>query len=456
LQQEKTNTVASHNRAGEEPFLIELFQRLNDLGIPYCVLRNYETLPYDLNGSDIDVLVDESHARILQKTIVSTAQDFNGRCISKLPAHRVLDLMFCGYHENRWWGVRFDTMTYAGTNGCDLLDAEHVLKRTHVWNGIRVARSSDATLLGFLKEIVGSGQADNRYRHKAIIAYANEHALFAPMLIRTCGESLFDGDILPLLCGADRCLRTGARFRRAWKARYFKHHPMKSLKAIFSEYFCRWWRIKNRAGLALVVMGTDGSGKTTIIEHISPVIETALHSKIFYEHMRPNLLPSLARLFGHQVGEGPTTNPHASKPSGFLASAIRLSYYTVDYVIGYWLKVFPALVKRPCMYVFDRYFYDYYIDPYRSLISLPHWIIKAFGLFVPKPDVILCLGADPEIIHARKPELPIEEVKRQIDALRLFCDKNKRAVWIDTGCSIEESMNQALEAITTRMVARYE
>jgi hypothetical protein len=388
--------------------------------------------------------------------IVFTAEDFNGRCIAKIPGCRSLSLMLSGYHKKRWWAVRFDIMTYAGTNGCDLLDAESMFRRACVWNDIRVARSSDAALLGFLKEIVGSGRVDNHYRNEAITAYETEKGLFAPMLRMTCGDSLFERDVHPLLCGVDPQLRTGARFRWVWKSRYFRHHPIKSLIAFFSEYLCRWWRIRNRAGITLVVLGTDGSGKSTIIEAIRPVIETALHSKIFYAHMRPNLLPSLARLFGRPVKEGPTTDPHANKPSGFLCSLIRLSYYTVDYVVGYWFRVFPALVKRPCIYVFDRYFYDYHIDPYRGLISLPRWVIKAFGLLVPKPDIILCLGADPEIIHARKPELPLEEFKRQIEVLRQFCDKNKRAVWIDTGCSVEESVNQALEAITTRMAARYE
>lgn len=215
-------------------------------------------------------------------------------------------------------------------------------------------------------------------------------------------------------------------------------------------------KIQKNNGLFVVILGPDGAGKSTIIEAIRPLIETALHSKIFYEHMRPNLLPSLARLFGRPVKEGPTTDPHASKPSGFLCSLIRLLYYTTDYVIGYWLKVFPVLVKRPCTYVFDRYFYDYFIDPRRGRIALPQWIIRIFSLVVPKPDIILCLGADPKVIHARKPELPLEEFKRQMDALRKFCDSNERAVWIDTGCSIEDSVNRALEAITTRMAVRYE
>jgi hypothetical protein len=52
------------------------------------------------------------------------------------------------------------------------------------------------------------------------------------------------------------------------------------------------------------------------------------------------------------------------------------------------------------------------------------------------------------MIHARKPELPLDEVARQVADLRRFCEKNKRAVWIDTGCAIEESVDKALGAIT--------
>jgi thymidylate kinase len=168
-----------------------------------------------------------------------------------------------------------------------------------------------------------------------------------------------------------------------------------------------------------------------------------------------DLLPSIARLFGKPVKEGPVTDPHGSKPSGFFGSFLRLSYYSLDYVLGYWLKVYPALVKQPTLYIFDRYFYDYYIDSRRGMVSLPKWLIKLYGIFIPSPDVILCLGADAEAMHARKPELPLEEVKRQVKELQAFYKSNKRAVWIDTGCSIEESVDKALEVITSRMAARY-
>ena len=107
--------------------------------------------------------------------------------------------------------------------------------------------------------------------------------------------------------------------------------------------------------------------------------------------------------------------------------------------------------------IFDRYFYDYIIDPVRCRIDLPKRLLEWWRLIIPEPDLVLCLGADPGIIHVRKPELPLDEVKRQVNELRSFCRKHSgRAVWIDTGLPVEKSTAQALQAIIDRMAARYE
>jgi N-acylglucosamine 2-epimerase len=56
--------------------------------------------------------------------------------------------------------------------------------------------------------------------------------------------------------------------------------------------------------------------------------------------------------------------------------------------------------------------------------------------FAPAPDLILCLGGDPEKIYAGKPETSLEEVQRQMSALKKFCADNHKAVWIDTTKSV--------------------
>ena len=205
----------------------------------------------------------------------------------------------------------------------------------------------------------------------------------------------------------------------------------------------------------IAVLGADGSGKTTLMQGMTPVLRDVLNREPRYEHLRPNLFPSLARLMGKTTNTGPTSNPHAGAPFSRTGSVFRLAYYTLDYILGYWFKVYPAMAKNSTVWLFDRYFYDFFIDPARGRIRLPKPIIRFLSIFIPKPDLILCLGANPEIIHRRKPELSPGEVQRQVRELRNFCDGSRRAVWIDVGCPIEESLEHALDAVTSRMAARY-
>ena len=107
------------------------------------------------------------------------------------------------------------------------------------------------------------------------------------------------------------------------------------------------------------------------------------------------------------------------------------------------------------LWLFDRYYYDYYIDQRRARLHLPNWIIKLYGIFVPSPDLTLCLGGDPEIIYARKPETSLEEVKRQTTILHKFCNKHKNAVWIDTTMKPEDSIKAAMAAIVSMISTRF-
>lgn len=202
----------------------------------------------------------------------------------------------------------------------------------------------------------------------------------------------------------------------------------------------------------IAFLGTDGSGKSTIINAIIPLIERESTLSVLYEHMRPNYFPSLAVALGKKENDETNnqvcSSPHASKPSGFLGSIVRLSYYWLDYTWGYFRKV---AFSKNVVWIFDRYYYDYLIDQKRARIKLPIGIIKLYGLFVPSPDLILCLGGNPEIVYARKPETSLDEVRRQTEALQGFCNSRKNAVWIDTTTTTEESIAAAKKAINEMM-----
>lgn len=206
---------------------------------------------------------------------------------------------------------------------------------------------------------------------------------------------------------------------------------------------------KNMKSICVAILGTDGAGKTTVINLVKGKLIDEYGCEVLYQHMRPNWLPALGVATGvREKGDGtPVANPHAQKASGFLSSTIRLAYYWLDYSIGYWVKTWPILKKKGRICIFDRYFYDFLIDPRRMRINLPRWMMRAAFVFVPKPDLVICLGADPQVLYARKPETSLDEVKRQVSLLRQLATVTKNAHWIDTGQSIDETVTDVMKAL---------
>lgn len=132
----------------------------------------------------------------------------------------------------------------------------------------------------------------------------------------------------------------------------------------------------------------------------------------------------------------------------------RIIYLTLDYIIGYWLKIRSRVVNSPTVFIFDRYAYDMALDPRRFRLDLPIKVIHWFTRLAPKPDLVLCLHGRPEVIAARKQELPLEETRRQLMALLAFAESEPRAVLISTDTSIKETRDQVLKVLSELLYSR--
>lgn len=361
------NIFESEGLSVESQFLKNFFSRLNEQGIDYCVLRNYESLPNSLGGSDLDILFSSKCFSEANVIITELAYKYGLKCIAAIQAYRVLTRIFLGAPRGLWWGVRFDAFSYAGTNGCDILPVEHVLKRAVIHNGIRVASLSDASIMSFLKDIIGSGMDRKQYQGDASLSFKLEKHIFVPILKRYFGNTCVHSTIIPLLENKLMDLRHAQNgIKRSWLFTNINKDFKNTVTSRFMDYCHRFQRLFRPLGISVAFLGTDGSGKTTIINMIRPILESALHTQTYREHLRPNLLPSIGQLFGRPALIDPVTNPHSSAPSGIIGSILRLVYYSLDYILGYWVKVYPILVKRPCVFIFDRYYYDLLYDPHRS------------------------------------------------------------------------------------------
>ena len=173
-------------------------------------------------------------------------------------------------------------------------------------------------------------------------------------------------------------------------------------------------------GLFLVIIGPDGSGKTTVAEAIISFWEETFHKVPFYIHGDFSVLPRLkilrillAKISGRKL---PPDTDYTKKHSGakivphsLYKSLLYLSYYFWDYILGHFKILIAKGSNR--LVIADRYFYDYFF--LRGNMKLPHWLLRLLSCFIPKPDLTVFLDADAEIIYARKNELTIDEIERQ-------------------------------------------
>jgi thymidylate kinase len=158
--------------------------------------------------------------------------------------------------------------------------------------------------------------------------------------------------------------------------------------------------------MRVVILGPDGVGKSTLIAQLG--LPCFRRMKQF--HFRPGVL-------GKKNSGAPVTQPHAQAPRSRAASFAKTFYYFCDHWVGHLLKTFPAKVRNELV-VFDRSFEDIFVDPKRYRLAHAETLARLLSRLLPRPDLTLVLDADPELVHARKPELSVEELRRQREVLR--------------------------------------
>lgn len=435
----------------KEQFLKTLFTHLNESNIKYFVFGSYQSLPESTGGSDIDMVIDECDFILAEKILENIINNS--------------EIILASYYTNsstkfyrlltKSWGVQID-IYYKGLcyRGVPYFPVDRLRNNLIMHNGIvRVLEESRGFYLDYFKEVVHNGKVKEKYVWALMAAMAEDEPACLDEIRNIYGKK------------AEQLIAENRSFmglqdiakplQRITHKQLFKGQWLTVLKDRIQSFLRLF---SKRPGYVIVVEGTDGSGKSTIINHITPILNECFHKYVFYNHLRPKAISDLGVILGKKSAdeaEHVNSDPHGQSQSGFLGSLIRWGYYMIDYTFGYLKKVWIQIHSKSKVFIFDRYYFDYYIDQKRSRTNLPYWILRIGEMLIAKPDLILCLGGDPEKIYARKPETSLQEVERQTKVLRHFCENHKNAVWIDTTTTIEQSCEKAMNAIVTMMSKRF-
>ncbi|MBK9740849.1 MAG: thymidylate kinase [Actinobacteria bacterium] len=172
-------------------------------------------------------------------------------------------------------------------------------------------------------------------------------------------------------------------------------------------------------GCIVVLVGTDGSGKSTVAAEIDQRLrDIEIPTTSVYMGMARGNLPGVAlarKVLGvSPAGDhAPTESVTATKtpsPDTLDHAMVRRAaawYYAAEYVYRYWRDIRPGL-KNGGVVISDRYVYDLRESPWpKSRAS------RVAELLMPRPDVLVLPDAPDRLIHARKPERPASEQAAQ-------------------------------------------
>ena len=208
--------------------------------------------------------------------------------------------------------------------------------------------------------------------------------------------------------------------------------------------------------MIIVILGPDGSGKTTIAELLVEAFAEQGEMSRHYAH-RFGILPSLSALRPKQKHSVVVTNNASTRilpkydlrENHPIRTFAYVTWYGLDYFVGgLSLRIKKSLRKDKYIAVFARYFYDYYYQSNNR--RLPDQIKGMVEFIVPRPDFIFFLDRDAQEIHDGKPELPTDEIAKQQRIILSKFSRYPQFYPIDARGGAERSVKLILQIVTSQ------
>lgn len=383
--------------------LTEAFALLNKEA-DYAVLRNYENLP-DKVSRDIDIIIEKKSFISIRKALVKILRD-NGFYLFQYYKGSEMHSMVFANASDKPILISFDFLFSIYVKDVQLYSARDILANKEFNGFLYHVRIDDEFLSKYIYNLILGEIYPEKYKNikeRALSEYSDE-------ITRKLAS-------LGINQNSDHANLSKIRFKN------YAKRPFAQFSTSSRYLYCTLSNLFASRGVSIGFTGPDGVGKTTIIDSIIENLHQ-IYKIIPLYHFRPLLIGNLSDV-AHSAGikknvDKNYSEPHRGKKTNVLSSVLRLSYYTCDYIIGYYALVKSKLFKRWPV-IFDRYYSDIICDSRRSRIFLsPKFLNLWRHLFIPRLDYNILLTASPETILSRKQELDregIDAINSKIDYL---------------------------------------
>jgi thymidylate kinase len=422
-----------------------IVDHLNQQNIKYCLLRTDETDPF--TEDELDILVHKDDVQMLDHVLTGAGFVlWKSRAILKKK-------VYAFFADNKLFLV--DVHFALIQNGIEYLSLDGIFDRRIRKDEFFILSNEDRFLHYFYHNFLGKSHFQPK--HLSTI----KELLDANLNWDELYERINNPKVKNIF---DQFVKNPTSFSE--KNNYVEKlcdDIRSSFLTNFSNRFRVWYQQKmikrfNRTkGVHFAFMGVDGAGKSSLIETLDKRFEKLKGVKHNVVYMGP---------WGHSISSWhkwvlqkqislPSENGKKSFFKKFKQQFKGLIYYGSIFFelwYRYLKKVRPALNKGHVI-LSDRYVYDLrYIYKKRAVKGFRfarYFICR----FFPKPDNVIFLYNDPEVIVERKPQLDAQSIKMFQDYYHETL-KNYPHQQILTDCSPEILADKTLNKIMSLLLER--
>ena len=436
---------------GLSHLLTAIFSGWKSQGIQFLILRNYEGLPA-ITTNDVDVLVLPSQRAEAERVMIHLAGDA-GYFLHNRVEFATISYFF--HHPESLRQIQIDLFSSLRWHAFEVVSTETVLARRLDRGLFDIPHPAHEAVLDLITRLLYQGEVREKYRPIILAGFKAHSEVARPLM-----EAAFGSGWAEVL--VTQSLREDwAALERAWKPlrrtlvwRRCSRHPWATLKALCGDVARGLRRVLQPGGMTVVILGADGSGKSTVGDRIIENLKNTFNpGKGLRVHWKPVVFFKSRR----RSNTGPNVNPHGQKRRSRFASMLYLGGHWLEFVAGSFLVFFPALFKNGLVLV-DRYHYDFEVDPRRFRLQVPLWLVRGLFRFLKAPDLVFLCDAPPEVLQSRKQEVPLAETRRQVEAYRCLVRRLPQGRVLDAtqppDAVATELTRQTLDAMRQRVARR--
>jgi thymidylate kinase len=424
-------------------FATTFFGELKQRGIQYCVLRNFDGLPDELTGRDIDLWVERSAAKALIDTLKSMPGIEVVRVFEKPSGYllfiygvetprggHALEIDLCWNFS--WYGLEYYDPTKLVGRLTTVGREPDTVNRPGAASTAGLLLMSNLLRYGFLPEkyrgLVGEAIAAHGHEIQTELAERAGGAWASRLLAVAVSET-------PKLSLSSRVGLVTALAAR-----------QKSLAVLVGGFAQdlghRLKVLVKPPRLLLAFVGPDGAGKTTVIDSVEKSL-MGLAVDLDIRHLKLKVWLTRSRV----ERRGIVVDPHGLPPRGRLVSALKIAVWAFGERL-YWTLYRP---KHPSIIIVDRYFDELQVDHLRYRYSGPIWLVELLKFVVPRPDLLFVLTAPPAVIFQRKQEVSSEALEAMLKRYRALGAGDDNVRQVDTSGPVSEISTNIVQSIKAKI-----